>query len=240
MSELKSSVSEPLSRHTEHVQESGGPQAMASEVVAQSFPQRDPPFTKNSKQSAKYSIHPSLERFSVPYKTYLSNVPEDSSKITYQWVIVGAIVFDLQDRILLIQRAAKEFLPNLWETPGGSCEADDESIVYSAVRELKEETGLQATSVEAIIGNGYHFPLSTGKMACKHNFLVKTADQAGEEGMVEVRLDPNEHQNYVWATEPEVTAGKVGDIEIKFTSLEQEKAVLDAFKLGRELKSGVA
>ena len=33
------------------------------------------------------------------------------------------------------------------EIPGGKAEASDESILHAAVRELKEETGLQATRI---------------------------------------------------------------------------------------------
>ncbi|KAK5938169.1 hypothetical protein PMZ80_009758 [Knufia obscura] len=195
--------------------------------------------TPEASQAVQYNVHSSLHDFGVPYKTYLSNIPEDPTKVTYHWIIVGAVVFDSQDRILLIQRSAKEFLPNLWEIPGGGCEVEDKSIIHTVVRELQEETGLQAKSVGSRIGDGYHFPVGGGNIACKYNFMVEVADQMGEDGKVKIKLDPNEHQDHVWATEEQVKAGKVGGIELKFTSLEQEKVVLEAFESRRKQESQV-
>lgn len=187
-------------------------------------------------QSFKYDIHLSLDQFSVPYKTYLSDIPKDPSRDTYDWIVVGAVVFDSNDRILLIQRSATEFFPNLWEIPGGGCEDVDESIILTVVRELQEETGLQARSVGPMVGDGYHFPISSGKIACKYNFVVEIDDQTGEKGTVEVQLDPNEHQDHVWATEEEVRAGRVAGTWLKFTSTEQEKVILEAFELRKGSK----
>jgi hypothetical protein len=45
----------------------------------------------------------------------------------------------------------------------------------------------------------------------------------------EARLGPEEHPGFVWATEEEVRACKVGDVEIGFTIPEQEAVVLNAF-----------
>ena len=191
-----------------------------------------------TEQTLEYSVDLSLHRFGVPYKTFLSSIPYDSSRVTYHWVVVSAVVFDLQDRILLIQRSATGFFPGRWEVPGGGCEEEDKSIIDSMVRELREETGLKAVSVGPAIGEGYHFPVGSGRTACKYSFLVEVVSQAGESGKVEVQLDPNEHQNHVWATEEEVRAGRVGDIALKFTSSDQEKAILEAF--GLRMKSKIA
>ncbi|KAK5087588.1 hypothetical protein LTR70_006897 [Exophiala xenobiotica] len=163
-------------------------------------------------QSFEYGIHPSLDQFSVPYKTYLSDVPKDPSRNIYGWIVVGAVVFDSDGRILLIQRSSKDFSPNLCEIPGGGCEEVDESIIHTVVRELREETRLQARSVGPMVGVGYCFPISTGKIAY-----------------------PNEHQNHVWVTEQDVRAGRVAAVELKFTSAAQERAILEAF----ELRKGV-
>jgi hypothetical protein len=54
---------------------------------------------------------------------------------------------------------------------------------------------------------------------------------------LDVKLDPTEHQNYVWAAEEEVKARKVGDVNLKFTTGELEAVVLEAFRARREMSA---
>lgn len=49
------------------------------------------------------------------------------------------------------------------------------------------------------------------------------------------QVDPNEHQAYVWATEDEVEAGRVGHVELKFTNQQVKDGVLEAFRVKDEL-----
>lgn len=56
---------------------------------------------------------------------------------------VGLLLFDEDERLLLIQRARPP-AEGLWTVPGGKVEIG-ETLVEAAVRELKEETGLSAT-----------------------------------------------------------------------------------------------
>lgn len=51
-----------------------------------------------------------------------------------------------EDEILIVQRAKKDTNPLKWEFPGGSVE--EEGAEETAVRELKEETGLKGKIVE--------------------------------------------------------------------------------------------
>ena len=46
------------------------------------------------------------------------------------------------------------------------------------------------------------FVTRSGKQICKFNFLVEVEKSA--DGRLEVKLDPSEHQRYVWASEEEV------------------------------------
>jgi hypothetical protein len=55
-----------------------------------------------------------------------------------------------------------------------------------------------------------------------------------ESGKLKVKLDREERQNYVWASEEDVEAGKAGDLEIKFTTGKQKAVVVEAFKARRE------
>jgi 8-oxo-dGTP pyrophosphatase MutT (NUDIX family) len=180
-----------------------------------------------------FTSHPSVSSFAVPYETYLSNHAGENLK--FKFIAVGALVFDgsTPDRILLLQRAANDSMPSLWETPGGACDKEDPSILHGAVRELWEEAGLTAASIRSQVGDGYLFETKTGKQVCKFNFLVEPEKNPDEK--LDVKLSAREHQNYVWAAEEEVKAGKVGDLELKFTLVEQKEVVLQAFKTRRDM-----
>jgi len=173
--------------------------------------------------------HPSAQPFTVPGKAYKPKNAEDSWK--YKLFATGAIVFESStpERVLLIQRAAHDSMPGKWETPGGGCDDSDPSILHGVARELWEEAGLIASKIGPPIGDGYFFFTRSQRLVCKFNFLVEA--QRSEDGSLNVKLDPEEHQNYVWATEEEVKAKKVGDIELRFTVEDQEKIILEAFKV---------
>ncbi|KAI4264764.1 MAG: hypothetical protein L6R42_000136 [Xanthoria sp. 1 TBL-2021] len=168
---------------------------------------------------------PSTSHLSIPAQTYLS---QNQSEHACKLLATGAIVFSAS-RILLLQRATGDSMPNRWETPGGACD-NDQTILHAVARELWEETMLVARSVGPMIGEGYTFKTRSGKMVRKLNFIVEVETRDGDGGSnFEVRLRPEEHQGFVWATEEEVRACKVGDVEIGFTMPEQEAVVLDAF-----------
>jgi hypothetical protein len=53
---------------------------------------------------------------------------------------------------------------------------------------------------------------------------------------MDVKLDPKEHQSFVWASEEEARARKVGNLEIEFTMKDLEETVLEAFSIRKEAK----
>jgi 8-oxo-dGTP pyrophosphatase MutT (NUDIX family) len=179
---------------------------------------------------------PSTSHLTITAQTYLS---QDQSEHACKLIATGAIVFSAS-RILLLQRAPGDSMPNRWETPGGACDKDDQTILHAVARELWEETMLVARSVGPMVGEGYTFKTRSGKMVRKLNFIVEVERRDGDgdgDGNgngnggsdLEVRLRPEEHQGFVWATEEEVRACKVGDVEIGFTMPGQKAVVLDAF-----------
>lgn len=87
----------------------------------------------------------------------------------------------------------------------------------------------------------------------KYNFIVEaeetsewSSDTAVGEQDVQVKMDPEEHQDWVWAKRTEVEKGWVGKRELGITSTEQRQVILDAFakreefwsQKGREKNSG--
>lgn len=182
----------------------------------------------------KFSSHPSCSSFAVNLESYLARVPVGSIKsdttVRYNYIAIGALVFDNSNsqRILLVQRASTDSMPNLWEVPGGAVDPEDLTILHSVARELWEEAGLIATTIGPQVGDAQVFITRSGKTVCKFHFLVEA--EMSPNGTLDVRLDPREHQNYVWATEEQVKARRADDMLLRFTTSQQEVAVLEAFE----------
>ena len=185
-----------------------------------------------------FIFHPSVQRFDVPAQALLSSRKQAQPDLHYGYIAVGALVLDdaSTPRILLIQRAATDSMPNLWEIPGGGCDDDDPTILHSVARELWEEAGLTASMIGPRVGADHIFTTSSGKVVCKLNFLIQARKGA------KVKLDPNEHQNYAWATEKEVKSYRSGSTELIFTKREQEAVILETFELMKTMRiaEGVA
>ncbi|KAK5994480.1 hypothetical protein PT974_04955 [Cladobotryum mycophilum] len=150
----------------------------------------------------------------------------------------AAVIFDSQDRVLLIQRAAHDSMPNKWEVPGGAVDPEDISILHGCARETVEEAGLKAKHFKRLINEGEGkekwsvFTNSRGtKIISSFAFEVEV-----EEG-VEVKLDPNEHQDWTWVGEEEVKAGVTRDGKrIPLSASMVQNRLSEAFRLRRQDK----
>ena len=96
-------------------------------------------------------------------------------------VAVGAIVFDDDGRVLVVQRARPP-AQGLWSVPGGKVEAG-ESIAAAVAREVREETGLDVEVgplVEVVerIGGDYHYVILDHVARVVGGMLVASADAA--------------------------------------------------------------
>lgn len=93
---------------------------------------------------------------------------------------------------------------------------------------------------------GYIFTSRSGKVILKIHFLVdvdlRDSEKEDEgEGLPTVRLDPNEHVEYLWAEEGEVRSGIVRGMgreeRLLFTTEEQRRVVLEGFRVWREARA---
>jgi 8-oxo-dGTP diphosphatase len=121
-------------------------------------------------------------------------------------------------KVLLARRAAAEFLGGSYELPGGGID-EGETITEGAMREVKEETGLTVSKVVAMF-DGFDYSTDRKPSVRQINFLVEV-----EPG--EVVLNPEEHDEYVWADED-----TVGDVKMSET---MRTCVDDALKALRSL-----
>lgn len=159
----------------------------------------------------------------------------------FDGLAVGAHVYDPAGRVLLVQRAAGDSMPNLWEVPGGAADAEDPTLFKAAARELWEETGLRARHLARVITEGRDrapgsvFTNSRGtKILCKFSFEIEV------ESCEEVQIDPNEHQAYVWASEEEVRAGETGEErKIPLTHMQTRSLILEGFRLRKGVEGSL-
>ena len=142
------------------------------------------------------------------------------------------VVFNPEGKVLVIQRASSDSMPNRWELPGGGADEEDPTVLYAAARELWEESSLVAKRFTHIVTEGPNrepgtvFPNSTKtKTWCRFTFLVEV------ESCNEVKLDPHEHQDFTWASEEEIRAQTMGDRQLTITTESAAAAIIEAFRL---------
>jgi 8-oxo-dGTP pyrophosphatase MutT (NUDIX family) len=171
-----------------------------------------------------------LDQLQVSLRNYLDCHPD------VHCLVAASMVFH-NDRVLLVQRSPQEqAFAHFWEIPGGSCDHQDTTVLHSAARELFEETGLRVLRFNHQIGEGLRF--ETGSCDQQRQWLKLVFDVDVEEAVgtvtqqqldEHIKLDPMEHQQWLWATEDEVWSSRVGEIDLKFISPEQRTVILDGF-----------
>lgn len=120
--------------------------------------------------------------------------------------VVGAIVLNENNEVLIMSRRADDFMGGIDELPSGNME-NGENIYDALVREVKEETNLDIESVTSYI-NSFDYISGSGKKARQFNFAVtvKSTD--------DVKL--TEHDSYKWMSIAEArNSAKITD-EVKF------------------------
>ena len=132
-------------------------------------------------------IDPALDAYRTSASTYISHQPSEQ----LVGILCAAVILH-KGRVLLIQRAAGDDYPNVWEVPGGVAH-DNETIIDCAVRELWEETGLRASAVTTVLGefkydNGLLPPSSSAKRGKWTRFISRVIvdDESLE---LEIKLD---------------------------------------------------
>ncbi len=99
---------------------------------------------------------------------------------------VGAII-PRQSGVLLLRRRKDDFLPGIYEMPGGAVEPD-ESFQEAILREVREETGLEVRRVNDYLGS-FDYEDERGEKTRAFNYTVEVS------GPLHVEL--SEHDDYV-------------------------------------------
>jgi 8-oxo-dGTP pyrophosphatase MutT (NUDIX family) len=183
----------------------------------------------------------SLKQLDQPLLPIMKTLPASYTGIACG--VVATHPTSITPKILLVQRAAHDSHPNEWEVPGGAVDDTDSSFLDAAARELWEEAGLKVKRWIGPVGSGkgaegedevvkkggYAFTTSKGKRIIK--FHVEAEVLPVEEGEVLVKLDPEEHQDYVWAGREEIERGECEGRKLVFTAEGQKWVAMEGLKL---------
>jgi 8-oxo-dGTP diphosphatase len=96
----------------------------------------------------------------------------------------------MKSEVLLLRRRKDDFLPGIYEMPGGALEPN-ESFQEAILREVKEETGLEVRKVNDYLGS-FDYEDERGEKTRVFNYAVEVS------GPFHVEL--SEHDEYVWVT----------------------------------------
>jgi 8-oxo-dGTP diphosphatase len=116
-------------------------------------------------------------------------------KSSVEKIVAGACVH-WGDKVLVLKRSADDFMGGIHEIPSGGLDAG-EPISLAATRELKEETNLDAISVQAYLGS-FDYRSKSGRLTRQYNFLIDVTDVST------LKLNPKEHSEFRWTKEEEV------------------------------------
>ncbi|KAK8925413.1 hypothetical protein MANI_011280 [Metarhizium anisopliae] len=183
-----------------------------------------------------FQVHADAATYNVTIADYLQNNP------TIQNVCVGAVIRS-GNRVLLIRRAEHDFAGLMWEVPGGACESDkDKTILHSVEREVWEETGLHVRRVRRLVDH-QEFQDIAGTVKGRYiwrklTFGVDVGEGYGLDAAQmrkaigkAIKMDPNEHCDWGWATEENVERGEWHKGKMELMAL-QKKTILDDFARG--------
>ena len=102
--------------------------------------------------------------------------------------VVGAIILNEKQEILIMSRKEEDFMGGIDELPSGNME-NGENIFDALVREVKEETNLDIENIKSYI-NSFDYISGSGKKARQFNFVVTVKSTEN--------VILTEHDNYKW------------------------------------------
>ncbi len=96
-----------------------------------------------------------------------------------------------KSEVLLLRRRRDDFLPGIYEMPGGAVEPD-ESFQDALLREVREETGLEVRRVNDYLGS-FDYEDEHGEKTRAFNYVVEVS--------APFKVELSENDEYVWVTE---------------------------------------
>jgi 8-oxo-dGTP diphosphatase len=134
-----------------------------------------------------------------------------------RFAVAGIII--KEGRILMVQRAADDFMGGFWELPGGHLE-EGEDIFEALIRELVEETSLVVTEMMEYCP-AFDYISDRGGLTRQLNFIVHV------QNIGDLNLSA-EHSDFLWLSKHDYCNGSNTDLP-KF-SPEMEKCLDSALQ----------
>lgn len=107
-------------------------------------------------------------------------------------LIVHSVIVNKEGKILLIKRSKlNDVLSGYWDIPGGTLE-DGEDPVMGAIRETKEETGLDIKKLKLFFYTS-NIDIKKNKQFVRLIFFTKI-----DSNLKKIILNPREHSDYQW------------------------------------------
>lgn len=132
-------------------------------------------------------------------------------------LIVHTVISNNKGEVLIIQRSKKnDVLPEYWDIPGGTLE-DGEDPSQGAIRETKEETGLDISDVRLFFQKS-NVDTAKNKQFVTLVFHAKTSES-------NITVNPEEHDTYAWIDPSNISTYKTVDY------------LSDCLRVYRELKT---
>ncbi len=207
---------------------------VASQHIPPKMTQPDPVQNHPAPPAFNFEVSDGLAEWNVPSKHWLAENRNrlQERNIKLDAVTTGNLVFNPEGKVLVIQRAGHDSLPNRWEIPGGAVDPEDQTILHGAAREIWEESRLVAKRFVRLVTEGpggrdlQIFPNSRKTLwLCRFSFIVEV------ESWETVHLDPAEHQAFAWVSEDEVKNQKIGERELPITNSAMQSVILESFRL---------
>ena len=118
-------------------------------------------------------------------------------------LIVHTLIVNDLGQVLIIQRSKNnDYLPKYWDIPGGTLE-DGEDLMLGAIRETKEETGLDVSKLNLF------FQKSNVDTSKNKQFITVVFHTKISEG--DVVVNPEEHDAFAWVDPSKITEYKTVD-----------------------------
>jgi 8-oxo-dGTP pyrophosphatase MutT (NUDIX family) len=85
--------------------------------------------------SSSFTVDQSRSYWNAPAQEWLVRHGKEKE---WDGLATASVVSNSEGKVLVIQRASPDSMPNKWELPGGAVDDDDPTILHAAARELAE------------------------------------------------------------------------------------------------------